>query len=43
MTNFQFLQSQFKPLYEPANGAEQLVHFDPPACCIDRIAEAVGR
>jgi len=31
MTNFQFLQSEFKPLYEPAKGAEQLVHSDPRA------------
>lgn len=34
MTNFQFLQSEFKPLYEPAKGAEQLVHSDPRACCM---------
>ncbi len=33
MANFQFLQSEFKPLYEPAKGAEQLVHSDPRACC----------
>lgn len=34
MTNFQFLQPEFKPLYEPARGAEQLVHSDPRACCM---------
>jgi type I restriction enzyme R subunit len=34
MTNFQFLQSEFKPLYEPAKGAEQLVQSDPRACCM---------
>ena len=34
MTNFQFLQSEFKPLFEPAKGAEQLVHSDPRACCM---------
>lgn len=34
MTNFQFLHSEFKPLYEPAKGAEQLVHSDPRACCM---------
>jgi type I restriction enzyme R subunit len=34
MTNFQFLQSEFRPLYEPAKGAEQLVHSDPRACCM---------
>ena len=32
MTNFQFLQSEFKTLYEPAKGAEQLVHSDSRAC-----------
>jgi len=34
MSNFQFLQAEFKPLYEPARGAEQLVHSDPRACCM---------
>ncbi|QOW20225.1 DEAD/DEAH box helicase family protein [Lysobacter ciconiae] len=34
MTNFQFLLPEFKPLYEPATGAEQLVHSDPRACCM---------
>ncbi len=34
MSNFQFLQQEFKPLYEPAKGAEQLVHSDPRACCM---------
>ncbi|TAM62028.1 MAG: DUF4145 domain-containing protein [Rhodanobacter sp.] len=34
MTNFQFLLPEFKPLYEPARGAEQLVHSDPRACCM---------
>lgn len=34
MTNFQFLHPEFKPLYEPAKGAEQLVHSDPRACCM---------
>jgi len=31
MTNFQFLTPEFKPLYEPAIGAERLVHSDPRA------------
>lgn len=34
MTNFQFLHPEFKPLYEPAKGAEQLVYSDPRACCM---------
>lgn len=34
MSNFQFLRAEFKPLYEPAKGAEQLVHSDPRACCM---------
>jgi type I restriction enzyme R subunit len=34
MSNFQFLHAEFKPLYEPAKGAEQLVHSDPRACCM---------
>ncbi|MET3650307.1 DEAD/DEAH box helicase family protein [Dyella japonica] len=34
MTNFQFLQSEFKSLFEPAWGAEQLVYSDPRACCM---------
>ncbi|WP_374012000.1 DEAD/DEAH box helicase family protein [Pseudoxanthomonas koreensis] len=34
MTNFQFLLPEFKPLLEPAKGAEQLVHSDPRACCM---------
>lgn len=29
MTNFQFLLPEFKPLYEPAKAAEQLVYSDP--------------
>jgi type I restriction enzyme R subunit len=32
MTNFQFLHPEFKPLVEPAKGAEQLVYSDPRAC-----------
>jgi hypothetical protein len=32
MTNFQFLQSEFKPLFEPAKGAEQLVHVGLREC-----------
>jgi len=32
--NFEFLRPEFKPLYEPARGAEQLVHSDPRACCM---------
>lgn len=28
MTTFQFLHPEFKPLLEPAKGAEQLVHSD---------------
>ena len=31
MTNFQFLTPEFKTLFEPAKGAEQLVHSDPRA------------
>jgi len=34
MSNFQFLRAEFKALYEPACGAEQLVHSDPRACCM---------
>ncbi|MGC1550458.1 MAG: DEAD/DEAH box helicase family protein [Rhodanobacter sp.] len=34
MTNFQFLHPEFKPLFEPAKGAEQLVYSDPRACCM---------
>lgn len=34
MSNFQFLQQEFKPLFDPAKGAEQLVHSDPRACCM---------
>jgi len=34
MTNFQFLHAEFKPLFEPAKGAEQLVYSDPRACCM---------
>lgn len=34
MTNFQFLLSEFKSLYEPAKSAEQLVYSDPRACCM---------
>ncbi len=34
MTNFQFLATEFKPLFEPARGAEQLVYSDPRACCM---------
>ena len=34
MSNFQFLLPEFKPLYEPARGAEQLVYSDPRACCM---------
>ena len=36
MTNFQFLLPEFKPLYESAKGAEQLVNADLRACCIGR-------
>ena len=32
MTNFQFSQSEYKPLFEQTKGAEQLVHFDPRVC-----------
>ncbi len=32
MSNFQFLHAEFKPLFEPAKGAEQLVYSDPRAC-----------
>ena len=34
MSNFDFLQAEFKPLYEPAKGAEQLVRSDARACCM---------
>jgi type I restriction enzyme R subunit len=34
MTNFQFLQSEFKPLYEPAKAAEQLVYSDSRAAAL---------
>lgn len=34
MSNFQFLLPEFKPLFEPAAGAEQLVHSDPRAACM---------
>lgn len=34
MSNFQFLAAEFKPLFEPARGAEQLVYSDPRACCM---------
>lgn len=34
MSNFQFLHPEFKPLLEPAKGAEQLVHSDPRAACM---------
>lgn len=34
MGNFEFLRAEFKALYEPARGAEQLVHSDPRACCM---------
>jgi type I restriction enzyme R subunit len=33
MTDFQFLLSEFKPLHEPAKGAEQLVCSDARGCC----------
>ncbi|MDP3847980.1 MAG: DEAD/DEAH box helicase family protein [Pseudomonas sp.] len=32
MSNFQFLIPEFKALFEPAKGAEQLVYSDPRAC-----------
>jgi type I restriction enzyme R subunit len=34
MSNFQFLQSEFLPLYEPARDAELLANSDPRACCM---------
>ncbi len=34
MSNFQFLATEFKPLYQPAKGAEQLVRSDARACCM---------
>ena len=34
MSNFQFLHTEFRPLYEPARSAEQLVWSDPRACCM---------
>ena len=34
MGNFEFLRAEFKPLHEPAQRAEQLVHSDPRACCM---------
>jgi len=33
-SNFQFLHPEFKPLLEPAKGAEQLVHSDSRASCM---------
>lgn len=34
MSNFQFLYPEFKPLLDPARGAEQLIHSDARACCM---------
>ncbi len=34
MSNFQFLLPEFRPLHEPATGAEQLVQSDPRAACM---------
>ena len=34
MSNFEFLIPEFKTLFEPAKGAEQLVYSDPRACCM---------
>ena len=34
MSNFQFLLPEFKSLFEPAKGAEQLVFSDTRACCM---------
>ena len=34
MSNFQFLQTEFKPLYPQSKAAEQLVYSDPRACCM---------
>ena len=34
MSNFEFLIPEFKTLFEPAKGAEQLVYADPRACCM---------
>lgn len=34
MGNFDFLRAEFKPLHEPAERAEQLIHSDPRACCM---------
>src|SRR5471030_2706079 len=34
MNNFEFLIPEFKTLFEPAKGAEQLVYSDPRACCM---------
>lgn len=31
MANFQFLNPEFRPLFEPAQAAEQLLHSDPRA------------
>lgn len=42
MSNFQFLRPEFASLYEPAAGAEQLVHSDPRAACM-RIRFALER
>lgn len=33
MSNFRFLRAEFSTLYEPAEGAEKLVHADPRAAC----------
>ena len=34
MSNFQFLKTEFKTLFEPAQQAEQLAYADPRACCM---------
>jgi type I restriction enzyme R subunit len=36
MTNFQFLLPEFKPLHEPAKGAEQRVCSNLRACGVGR-------
>lgn len=45
MANFQFLHPEFKPLLEPAKGAEQLVHSDSRASgmCKGTCLHSAGR
>lgn len=42
MTNFQFRLPEFKPLFEPAKGAEQRVYSDPRACCLSQTSRVLA-